>query len=210
MAESETAVCNAALGYLGQSPIVNLDDDLTNARQCKRALGPARRALIAEYPYFNFADRSQSVSATALTDAEQAVERWAYKALLPPEAIAVRSVGDLTGDGWEHRGRYLYCDSAPPLYLRFAIDETNPTAWPPLFDEALAYAIAVRIAYAVTGLRTREQDMTVALQNMLPKTKRADARESTVGRRPEAPWITARRGAWGQWSAPPEWFRKWY
>ena len=193
MAADQTAIANLALGYLGQTPIVNIDDETKNARAAKRAFVPCRDALLREYPTFNFADETVQRSASAV-DAN--VYRWAYRALLPVDCIAVRDVNRLSPEQWERRGRYLYTNQAPPLYLRYARRIDDTTLFDPLFDEALATKIAEAIAVSVTGKPSEATRMAQRLDDLMPKAKKSDARESRAGERPPTSWELARRGQW--------------
>lgn len=193
MAADQTAIANLALGYLGQTPIVNIDDETKHARAAKRAFGPCRDSLLREYPQFNFADETVQRSASPV---DAAVFRWSWRAILPVDCIAVRDVSGYSQEHWERRGRYLFTNHAPPLYLRYAKRIEDTTLFDPLFDEALATKIAEAIAVVVTGKASEAARLAQRLDELLPKVKRTDARESRGGERPATSWELARRGMW--------------
>lgn len=193
MAANLTAIANLALGYLGQTAIVNIDDETKNARAAKRAFVPCRDALLREYPTFNFADETVQRSASPV-DAK--IFRWSWQTQLPVDCIAVRDVNGLSPEHWERRGGHLYTNQAPPLYLRYARQIDDTTLFDPLFDEALATKIAEAIAVTVTGKPAEADRMARRLDDLMPKLKKTDARESRAGERPPTSWELARRGLW--------------
>lgn len=185
-----TEICNLALGHIGSDRIGHIDEDSTEARQCKRFFDASRDAALREYDW-DFARRRAVLALLA-----DAVSEWRFVYQLPADCLAPR---ELAGD----------CRDDPPIPFR--IEETrlltdrpeavliytgrvvNAGLLDPLFVRAFSLHLAAQIVMPLTQDKQLLQLIEQRYALALPVAKAADANQwKEPAPAPVPDWIAAR------------------
>ncbi|HEY7824466.1 MAG TPA: hypothetical protein VIG24_16615 [Acidimicrobiia bacterium] len=152
-------ICNLALSNIGKENISDLDEGSAEARACKQFYSHTRDTLLQAYPW-RWAQTTQSLAAVTNTK----TKRWAYAYQRPTDCLKVRRVmGELMldyvpydetsvrggGFNYEIEGSVIYTGLSP-AYLAYTSRVEDVTLFPPLFQDALAWHLAVRLAMPLT------------------------------------------------------------
>ncbi len=154
---SVVSICNVALSNIGKDSIQALTDAGAEARACSQFYEHTRDLLLHGYPW-RFAGATVSLAQITNDRAGQ----WAYAYRRPSDCLKVRwlrpqysenepalSVQEELAIPYEIEGDVIYCNLSP-AFLRYTSLQTDPTKFPPLFIEALAWHLSVRLAMPLT------------------------------------------------------------
>jgi hypothetical protein len=157
---SIVSICNLALSNIGKDNIQALGDAGAEARACRQFYEHTRDLLLQSYPW-RWAGKTQSM-AEVTNDKPGA---WAYAYARPNDCLKLRYVRpeysdtdiveiggaklDNFGIAHEVEGETIYTDISP-AFLRYTYRVIDPSKFPPLFVEALAWHLAVRLAMPLT------------------------------------------------------------
>lgn len=170
---SVVSICNLALSNLGKDNISALSDAGAEARACRQFYEQTRDALLQVYPW-RFAGKTLSLAEIANTEAGL----WGYAYQRPVDCLKVRWIRPAysTDDPcsqthqqeimnpFDIEGETLFCNLSP-CFLRYTTRVTDPTKFPPLFIETLAWHLAVRFAMPLTrDLKQRNDAYQLAMQ----------------------------------------------
>lgn len=183
---SVVSICNLALSNLGKDNISALSDAGAEARACRQFYEQTRDALLQVYPW-RFAGKTQSLAEIANTEAGL----WSYAYQRPVDCLKVRwirpeySTDDLCvqthqqeiSNPYDVEGETLFCNLSP-CFLRYTTHLTDPTKFPPLFIETLAWHLSVRFAIPLTrDIKQRNDAYQLAMQTR-GTAEMADANET--------------------------------
>lgn len=191
MAISNVTICNLALQKLGQSRIVALDDDNSNARHCNVCFEPLRdRELRAAA--WNFALKRASLAASATEPAFF----FSYAYPLPVDCLRVNMPTRL-GLDWkieQHEGvPAILTNDGGALEIRYIAKVTDPAQFDPIFVEMLACKIAWHLCEVITQSNTKKQALNAEYMDLKKEAKRLNAFEKTPASEPLDSWIAARQ-----------------
>lgn len=147
---SEVQICSDALGQLGESPIMSLDDQTKAARLCKRFYPDLRDAVLRAYPW-RCAIAFQTLNPLAGSSIISG-SGYAYTYQLPTDPFCLRALL-LNGDPsikWERVGNKIITDE-PSITLKFIKRITDPGEYDALLMDALIARLAQILAYPITG-----------------------------------------------------------
>jgi len=190
MAASDVAICNLALQKLGAERIVSLTQDHPNARHCNVAFAPTRNKLLRRYAW-SFAKARASLAAHATApafdfDYAYPVPTDFMRLILPPNEV-----------DWiveRHQGRRaILSNDTGPLEIRYIATVEDPTEFDPLFDDALAAALAWQMCEAITQSNTKKADLVEEFKEGIRVARQMNAFEVLPAEAVEDPWIAARR-----------------
>lgn len=156
MASTEIDICNEALLYVGNSKRINdFTERTAEAIACAVAYGKTRDALLAR-AHWRFATKR---SVLALSTEERT--GWTYVYVLPADCVAPRYIWpgqrlpnplnkipftfESSSSGPTVDGQVLLTDKAE-AELIYTAQVNNTGLYPPLFVEALAWAMAAKLA----------------------------------------------------------------
>lgn len=158
---SSIAICNMALGFLGQNPILNLLDPQNSQEQlCAQYYDVARLAILEEAQW-SFAMKR------VVIEGEVAAPEWGYgnAHTLPGDVIRVLFVGlqqderKFTNFDWRlEDGRILANQNK--IFVRYTADVTDTTKFSPLFVQCLAARLAADMCIAITENRQLKDQLT--------------------------------------------------
>lgn len=182
---SVVSICNLALSNIGKENINALTDAGAEARACSQFYDHTRDTLLQGYPW-RFAGKTQALAQITNDKPGQ----WGFAYSRPVDCLKVRWVRPkyfaddraLTQQeeiSFQHEvdGQVIYCNLSPAL-LRYTSRATDPTRFTPLFVDALAWHLAVRLAMPLTrDPKVRADAWQVATQ-MTGQAQMADANEA--------------------------------
>lgn len=154
---SVVSICNLALSNIGKDNIQALTDAGAEARACSQFYEHTRDILLHGYPW-RFA--GETVSLAQITN--DRVGQWKYAYRRPSDCLKVRwlrpqysdqevpmTVQEELAIQYEIEGDVIYTNISP-AFLRMTQNVSDPTKFPPLFIEALAWHLSVRLAMPLT------------------------------------------------------------
>ncbi|WP_244642410.1 hypothetical protein [Phyllobacterium sp. 628] len=172
---------------LGKSNINALTEPNAEARACNQFYEHVRDMLLQGYPW-RFAGKTQSLA--QLTNDK--LGKWAYAYSRPVDCLKVRwvrpaySTTDMRKEegalipeySYPHdiEGTTIYSDLSP-AFLRYTVRLTDPTKFTPLFVDALAWHLAVRLAMPLTRDPKMRADAFQLAQQTQGLAQEADANE---------------------------------
>ena len=187
---SQTDLLNDALGQIGASSIVSIDDGSINANYCMRFY-PALRDGYLRAHHWNFALTRVVLSA----DATSPVTEYAYAYTLPADCLKV--VNYAGGLPVTPATTYVY-DPAIHYEIRYKIEGrkllsndgvvaiqyvrrvTNPDEWDPLFYQAMSGFLASKLASAIPKDLKKSQLLYQQAQQMLGEALAVDGQEGSI------------------------------
>lgn len=155
---SVVSICNLALTNIGAKSINDLAEASTEARACKQFYEITRDMMLQAYPW-RFAGKTQALA--ELANNKPGAWQYAYKR--PGDCLKVRWIRPAYSDTdpspltlqdevttpYEIEGETIYCGLSP-AFLRYTFKLVDPSKYPPMFVEALAWNLAVRLAMPIT------------------------------------------------------------
>lgn len=184
---SIVSICNLALSNIGKDEINASGDTGAEARACRQFFDHTRDLMLQSYVW-SFAGKTASL-AEVTNDKPGA---WAYAYRRPTDCLKVRYVRqeyaaidraiegaklDSFGIAHEIEGDTIYCDISP-AFLRYTYRLTDPTKFSPLFVEALAWHLAVRLAMPLTRDPKIRQECFNIANGSQAQAQMADANET--------------------------------
>lgn len=154
---SVIAICNLALSNVGKDNISDINEAGAEAKACRQFYAHTRDLLLQGYPW-GFAGKTQSLAETA----NLKLGKWAHAYERPTDCLKIRSLrlayseadmidpANTDSSAWhEIEGGLIYTNISP-AFLRYTFTVTDPSRFPPMFQEALAWHLSVRLAMPLT------------------------------------------------------------
>ena len=175
--------CNLALGELRAPSIIDIAEDTLEARECARYYPICLRILLERHDWA-FANRRAALAELAINDR---TAEWAHAYILPAGCATplrlVAAYGDAPDFIVENRTLYTQLGNA---VLEYAANDVTDSEMPGLFGDALAYALAARLAVPIRD--SREMKGQLLQQSELAATRAMADDENREPRR-DAPFI---------------------
>lgn len=191
-------ICNLALSKLGESPLEAIDANGSPAsRMCYMHYHPVRREVLMAHRW-SFATRLAQLDcsdegvdgsgAASQADPETSGESssgTSDSVNPPPGALLPHSlpqdclrVLEVNRHNWVLRGRAIFCPGQR-VRLLYIADVEDPALFDPLFAEALASKLAIRLCIPLTSSTTARKALTEEYQRMvLPEAAHFNAVQS--------------------------------
>lgn len=175
---SVNEICNLALSNIGKPAIASFDEASEEARQCRLHYAITRDTVLQSYPW-RFARKMQSLAEAPNTWEE----RWRHAytrpvdCLKPIRIIPCVDIADDIHDVPFNVGHgFIFCDLSPAR-LEYTSRFEDPTYFPPLFQDALAWALATRMAMPLTRDQSIRKDSFQMASQTVSAAQFADADE---------------------------------
>lgn len=178
---SVVSICNLALSHIRAASIASLTEASAEASACTVHYEQSRDSLLAMYPW-DFAGEF----AVLAEEANDWTERYERRFRLPNDVLKVRRIVPGGSDPlygreftvpYSLRAGRLYA-STETVTLEYTMRVTDPTLFPPLFVDALAWHLASRIARPITGDRQIMGDALTQAQSAFLVASAHDANNS--------------------------------
>lgn len=182
---SKTSIANRALQILGDSPVTDINDNNTRAKEMKRAYDPVRRQMLRAYKW-NFA-RKRAILAP---DTTAPLHTLAVAYTWPADAIRILPQRDDTD--WVIEGRKILTDTGTQLDIIYIYNVEDTNEFDDAFSEALSAKIAMETVEKITGSISKF-DKAEKQYNMAIRTaRRISAFEQQSEEPPDDTWLLAR------------------
>lgn len=194
---SETSIANAALTLLGERRINSLDDTSPTAKLMKERYNEVRDDLLRAYPW-NFATKRASI----VKDVEKPVWEFDNQYTLPTDLLRLVN---LRNDGflkYRVEGRKIVTNIGSPLLIEYTQQITDPGQMDVLFRQALAAALAMDVAEALTGTTTKVQEIDRIFKEKLRAARTPDAQEASPRMIEASEWLDSREEVGHERSVP--------
>lgn len=182
---SIVSICNLALSSLGKDNISALTEATAEARASNQFYQQTLDSLLQSYPWL-FAGKTAALGQIA----NGSMGRWSYVYSRPNDCLKVRwvrpqysvtdhlplSLHEEVNIPYEVEGDSIYCNISP-AFLRYTRRVDDPTKFPPLFVEALSFALAARMAMPLTRDPKTRGEMYQAAAQVRAQAEVADANE---------------------------------
>lgn len=170
---SQVDICSNAALLLGAQPINSLDDATDRARLASNLYDGVKLAVIRAHPWNCCVTR---VALSPLATAPVGND-YAYQFTLPPDCAKVLQVGEYQKevDYRIERGKILCNDAA--IYLKYISNDISEGSFDDLLVEAMKYAMAAQMAYAITQSTTMAEFMEAKYQQVLRQAQAVDGQD---------------------------------
>lgn len=187
------SICNLALSNIGKDNINDLTEKSAEARACNQFYAQTRDVLLQSFPW---QAAGKTLSLGELENDKPGV--WHHSYARPADCLQIRWIRprystdaaasaeapnarlDEAGSELQHpyalEGDRLYCNLSPAL-LRYTFRLTDPTRYAPLFVEALAWHLAVRLAMPLTRDPKIRADAMALAQSSQQAAEQAEANQ---------------------------------
>lgn len=158
---SQTFLCNIALANVGQPAIQSIDGAEPGAIACKLYYDHVMGVLLQSYPW-RFARKTEALAALATNTKS---DKWLFAYARPADCLKVLMLTDSAmadyvpdmGDGATVQGGFAYdiegaviFSNVEVAYLVYTQRAPDIALFPPMFDEAFGWHLAVRLAMPLT------------------------------------------------------------
>lgn len=197
MTASPVEIANSALMLLGEDPIISFDDPRTAARLLTTQYDIERRKLLRAYRW-----KFAMARAILAPEADAPLFGFSYKFLLPTDCLQFVGIYDpntpdyqinYTGSDvvFKIEGRYVLCDTNP-LYCFYIRDVDLPVDMDAIFVEALAAALAMKLAMPLTNDTGKYQLAKDMFADNIKQARIISAMEGTPEVHMASDWLDSR------------------
>lgn len=198
---SKLEIMNMAVDLLHDMPLTTPEDQTKIGRALRRNWGVTLDAELRKHPW-NFATSRLKLAASTITP----VSGWTYGFPLPARCLRVYDLqhnADFEGEtlvyAIENDGNdqvVLVTNAIPPLYLKYIKRPSVTGIFDPLFCEALAARLAMKVCLTISGKASHYERCEKAYSAAIAEAARIDAFEGTPERPVSDEWDMARLEAW--------------
>ena len=200
MAESDTAICNLALGKLGATRITSLAQDSPEARTCNAVYAMIRDQEIRRNRW-TFAKTRAELTPHATAPPINTGFLYAFplpsdylRSLAPNESNFKNGRNDVDWRLELHEGvRAILTNDGTTIHLPYIRRVTDPTLFDPLFDDAFACQLAWQMCEEITQSNTKKEAVRKEYNTAIKDAKKINAIETQPDEAPEDTWLSARR-----------------
>ena len=175
---SQVDIANQALSKLGALPIVDFNDDTTEANQISTNYESIKKSVLRSFPW-RCATRSDTL---ALLNVEEANTFWTHTFAWPEDCLRIL---DIIENAPPYVSRVVYESREKTVLTKRAdiVAEYIADIHEPDFDahveQVLVWHLAKDLCYAITGSNTREQNLNAIYDRMLVEAKTTDRQEAS-------------------------------
>ena len=194
---SDVSICNSALAKVGAGRILSLTEDSKEARLCAEQYPKVRDAMLRGHPW-NFAVARKSLAQVTTYTVPYEYE-FAY--FIPLDVLRILSTDlnfepSITERPWvveidPNTEDKLLLTNVDAVAIRY-IKSVSEARFDKNFAEALAYALAADLAYALTQSTTMAQLLDAKAQEKLREIRSYDAQEGSLPQVEANEWLLAR------------------
>lgn len=192
MPESNTSICNQALGGIGSTRINDFEEATEaspEAIHCRLHFAPVRDALLRSYLW-----RFARARDTLVQDDTDPTFDWDRQFILPNDFLRFRSIEEEDGGSVNHaiEGKKILTNFST-VHLRYIKKVTDASQFDPLFVAVFVLQLEMRLLTALAKTDPKlKANIKQELELLMPSVRAVDSDETnTTGRRD---WNLARYG----------------
>lgn len=185
-------IANMALDLLTEAGIDSLDEDVKAARLLSRHWDTTVESELMKNAWV-FAIVSAEIAGTDLGTGSDTLA-WQYELpadALRPLPLTYNGQADGIPISWRQEGGFVYSDQSSPRIVRYIANVIDPAEWNALFTDAVAAALAIKVAHPMTGKASLIQIAQGAYDRAIAEARRTNAIER-VGRLFRENWLLER------------------
>lgn len=192
MPVTQTDIANMALDLLTEGAIDSLDEDVKPARLLSRHWDTTVESELKKNAWV-FAIVSASIVGNDLNTGDNTLN-WQFD--LPADVLRVLPMTyngqpDGVPINWRYEGGYIYTDQDSPRLVRYIANVIDPAEWDSLFTDAIAAALAIKVAHPLTGKAGLIQIAQQSYDRAIADARRINAIEKS-GRTYRENWLHER------------------
>lgn len=174
---SQTSICNQALAKLGANPIINIDQESTEAQLCKTFYTDVLQAVLEEYPW-TFATKRYELPKSAETPPPP----FAAQYLIPSNILAIVQASSnpdftrINPTEWQVENGYIVSDSGT-MYIKAIIDVTDTRMFSAKFIRAFVSRMAAELSLPITQSREMHRQLMEEYGILLDRAISADGQQ---------------------------------
>lgn len=189
---SVVSVCSNALLTLGAQPINSLDENSDRARLCANLWDTVRDDVLRSH-FWNCAIKRTTLA----PDVDAPAFDYTYQYTLPTDWIRNVQIGEYGYESYyKCEGRKILC-SESSLKLVYVYRNESVGTWDVSLINAMTYAMAARMAYAITQSASQVQVSEQQLAQYMKRARAVDGQDDMPETMGDFPFIAARYG--GNW-----------
>lgn len=185
---SSTQICNIALSEIGEDPILSLDENSRAARACNLVYDDIRKKVLRSHDW-NFA--TDRVELALLTGSPSFGFDYQYQ--LPSDYLR------LTATSWDEYADVKYKIEGNKLLINessisivYVKDFKDSANFDELFQEALSFRIASKLAIKLADDKTLRDRMMEEYMSVLAEARSIDSQEGTPDGIITSTWTNSR------------------
>lgn len=169
---NQVSICSNALVMLGAKTINSLSDTSDRAVACVNAFDDVRDTILRSHPW-NCAVKRVRLAANATAP----LYDYAYSFNLPSDWLKTLSVGEYQTElDYKTEGRKILCNESP-IFLRYIYRNTDIASWDASLVDVMTFAMAERLAYAITQSASMQGAMTDKLRMAIKRARAEDGQD---------------------------------
>lgn len=184
---TEVEIFNSAMDILGSATITSFSENSKEAKLGFRNYPKVRRTLLESH-YWNFAMKRIELA----LDSGTPKFGYTYSHTLPADCLRVRQTDD-NGVKFIVQGRMVLSNNAAVM-IEYISDVTDTSLFNASFEDALANAIAAKLAYPMTKSRTVARDQHSLAKELKKDAWSMDGQEGDMDDYQEDVWLESRQG----------------
>lgn len=192
---SQVEIVNNALVEIGEATITSIEQATRAARAAKRVWDNVRREMLTHYRW-NFARKRAVLAPDATAPA------FGYEAqfTVPSDFLALIGIYDSTEDqrqltstrqAYDREGDKILWDGTA-LYIFYVADITDTAKFDPLFESALVYKLAMRLAYDLSTGDGKAEGLKTMFSEAISSAKFSNAIQRTPEIIVASSWLDSR------------------
>jgi len=188
---SEAELCNRALRYIGEEPVVDLEDDSKRGSLLRLLYPAVRDRFLADFRW-SFATERKKLTLVVVENYTPFTHSYA----MPSSPPVLEPKGLSNVDGVEYKGYdfliengVFFCNIDDPVLI-YVRQEDDVTTFPEHFINAIALQLAAEISYSIDGVA--RSDLMALATVELGTAKSRDAISSRKRSNRKRQWSDAR------------------
>jgi hypothetical protein len=182
---TEVEICNAALSFLGASPITSLSGTDKRSITCNTWYAITRDNILRSHPW-NFAIKR----AALVEDVSTPAFGYTHQFVLPVDFLRALKL-DYSDIEYKIEGGLLLTDD-DAINLVYIAKITDPTKFDSMFNYVFSLQLAYNMAYGLVQSTSLRQSILQELQMQLRDARSASSQEGTPDSFEFNTWIEAR------------------
>jgi hypothetical protein len=174
-ARTPVSICNQALGRIGAEYISSLSEDTSNARHCSVVYDDT---LLEMLESDNWAFAVKRGKPAPVSD-DTLYPGWDYAYALPNDLVRLVDIEGVSSRKARIEGNTLLCTEKDPILVYISQPE-SANNFTPLFTQAFALRLAVKLAAAIKKSRQLEQQLLGEFYQVYQQARGREADESTL------------------------------
>lgn len=192
---SQVEIVNNALVEIGEATITSIDQNTRAARAAKRVWDNVRREMITRYRW-NFAKKRAVLAPDTATPAFGYTNQFT----VPTDFLQLIGVYDSVEDqrqlttsrqAYAMEGNKILWDGTA-LYIFYVANITDTGQFDPLFESALVYKLALRLAYDLSTGDGRTDTLQAFFSEAIKTAKFSNAIQNTPEVIQASEWVDSR------------------